>query len=275
MPAENKFFRFNNPILWGVLATAFVIAFGVILGILQSCESIANGAQECSPKWRVFLASKPNEVGDTLAGFAGALAFVWLIATVWLQGQELAAQREELSDQRKATQDMAKALEAQAEIEQKRLTREERKSFDAVFEERLIRLGESFFGFEDHEHTWTIAEDRSTARKEEMIRLIAGPSGKSSGYGYILEEIDTYFHRVKSILAASNGKGFKTKPFLEPRFSELLAAVESVLEANDQGTLACREKAKTMRLKEFSSSLQGIMRNEKLWHQRFSTDTTK
>lgn len=48
-----------------------------------------------------------NEIGDTLAGFAGALAFVWLIVTVWVQSSELKlAHNESLR--------MARALEDQA-----------------------------------------------------------------------------------------------------------------------------------------------------------------
>nr|WP_256471805.1 putative phage abortive infection protein [Oceanicola sp. 502str15] len=45
----------------------------------------------------MFLKSSSNEIGDTLAGIAGTLAFLWIIVTVWLQSQELAAQREVLS----------------------------------------------------------------------------------------------------------------------------------------------------------------------------------
>jgi len=68
-----------------------------------------------------FLLASPNEIGDTLAGIAGVLAFLWIIVTVWLQSQELAAQREELAltrremkEQRVATQEMALAMSAQA-----------------------------------------------------------------------------------------------------------------------------------------------------------------
>ena len=67
-----------------------------------------------------LITSPPNEIGDTFAGVAGVLAFLWIIVTVWLQSQELAAQREELKltrgeikDQRQATQDMAFAVAEQ------------------------------------------------------------------------------------------------------------------------------------------------------------------
>ena len=44
----------------------------------------------------VALASKPNELGDFLAGAFAPVAFGWLVAAVILQAQELRAQRQEL-----------------------------------------------------------------------------------------------------------------------------------------------------------------------------------
>ncbi len=75
------------------------------------------GNRSCSgTKWSAFLAASPNEVGDTLAGFAGALAFVWLIATVVLQGQELREQRLEFEKMADAQAEQVKVLEKQREI---------------------------------------------------------------------------------------------------------------------------------------------------------------
>ncbi|GAA6193331.1 hypothetical protein [Phaeobacter sp. NW0010-22] len=75
-----------------------------------------------------FALSPANEIGDTFAGIAGVLAFLWIIVTVWLQSKELAAQhkelkatREELKLTREAHQKQVSILEKQAvifEIEQ-------------------------------------------------------------------------------------------------------------------------------------------------------------
>ncbi|WP_183818974.1 hypothetical protein [Parvularcula dongshanensis] len=37
-----------------------------------------------------------NEIGDFLAGFAGSLSFLWIIATILLQREELELQRAEI-----------------------------------------------------------------------------------------------------------------------------------------------------------------------------------
>ncbi len=87
-----------------------VLLLGLFVFLQPVCQPNFWAGQTCSNgKWASFLNASPNEVGDTLAGFAGALAFVWLITTVWLQSQELSEQRQELAEQRIATQKMAKA----------------------------------------------------------------------------------------------------------------------------------------------------------------------
>ncbi|WP_171230265.1 hypothetical protein [Ruegeria sp. HKCCA4008] len=63
-----------------------------------------------------FLTAPANEIGDTFAGVAGVLAFLWIIITVWLQSQELSAQRTELELTRIEFQKMAEAQKKQAKI---------------------------------------------------------------------------------------------------------------------------------------------------------------
>ncbi|UWQ50177.1 hypothetical protein K3720_01860 [Leisingera caerulea] len=117
--AEKKsdpFWRLNNPIMWGVLATIAVIFFGVWAANQSVCQTDFWGSQSCGgSKWSAFLEAAPNEVGDTLAGFAGALAFVWLIVTVWLQATELREQRDEFEKMAKAQDAQLKLVSSQQE----------------------------------------------------------------------------------------------------------------------------------------------------------------
>ena len=59
------------------------------------------------------MQSRPSEIGDTLAGIAGALAFLWIIVTVLLQSQELKEQREELKRNREESEIMNQSLRLQ------------------------------------------------------------------------------------------------------------------------------------------------------------------
>ena len=111
--------RTPKPVIWGWVLTGGVLLFGGVLGFIPTCDS----AGDCQSKFAAFWSAPPNEIGDTLAGFAGALAFIWIIVTVMLQSKELKAQREELrltrsemEEQRKATQDMARSMKTQLEL---------------------------------------------------------------------------------------------------------------------------------------------------------------
>jgi hypothetical protein len=93
----------------GALTKSFLMAI-ILLAILPQYTA-ESGWQF---RFWAFLLSPPNEIGDTLAGIAGVLAFLWIIITVWLQSIELKEQRKELSEQRKATQEIAKRMDQQS-----------------------------------------------------------------------------------------------------------------------------------------------------------------
>ena len=101
-----KFFRKSNPLMWGTIITVGFFFIIFLLAISPYCETI-NEQQVCQNKYRKLISSSPNEIGDTLAGMAGALAFLWIIVTVLLQAQELRAQREELKLTRKEYEKMS------------------------------------------------------------------------------------------------------------------------------------------------------------------------
>ncbi|WP_170336623.1 hypothetical protein [Ruegeria arenilitoris] len=131
-----NFWRFGNPIMWACITTMGFVALIVWFGLAPTCNGDLFPKGDCPPKWRHLYAAPPNEVGDTLAGLAGVLAFIWLIATVLLQSVELgeqrrvlALQKEEMEEQRKATQDMAAAMGVQSQIfEDEKLYRNEARS---------------------------------------------------------------------------------------------------------------------------------------------------
>lgn len=126
----------------GPMKTGLWLSLAVVLFFAGSLLAPAGveGASKAEFLWR----ANPNEVGDTLAGFAGALAFIWLIVTVTLQSQELKAQRKELQLTRREFRLMAKAqagqlnlMHAQTEVfEDEKKYREEQRAAD-LFDQRL------------------------------------------------------------------------------------------------------------------------------------------
>lgn len=137
------FFRLNNPIMWACLATVGFAVMILWFAFAPTCNEDLFPKGDCPPKWRHLYIAPPNEVGDTLAGLAGVLAFIWLIATVLLQSVELgeqrrvlALQRIEMEEQRKATQDMARAMAAQANVfEDEQRARDETRTKNLLWEQ--------------------------------------------------------------------------------------------------------------------------------------------
>jgi hypothetical protein len=87
-----------EPTTWGWLITFGIVGCFLWLFFRHTCRpSMIIEAEVCEPKWRYLLQAPPNEIGDTVAGIAGSLAFVWIVIAVFLQSRELGAQREELA----------------------------------------------------------------------------------------------------------------------------------------------------------------------------------
>lgn len=104
----------SAPMISGYLLTLFFLA-----GLLASLFALpfCKGAGPCLSNWNyITYLGSPNEIGDTLAGFAGALAFVWLVVTVWLQATELREQREEIAKMATAQEKQVELLRKQGEI---------------------------------------------------------------------------------------------------------------------------------------------------------------
>lgn len=108
-----------TPIRLGFLLTFVVILGFACMAWQRSCLYLPSEVLECRTNWGRFLSSPPNEVGDTLAGFSGTLAFIWIIITVWIQGHELREQRKELELTRSELTLAREAQEKQLEVMQK------------------------------------------------------------------------------------------------------------------------------------------------------------
>lgn len=89
--------RNSNATIWwlsgATAAYVIVIAWVLSNGIVETTTS-----GELSDNWLMqrIQSVSSSELGDTLAGIFAPLAFVWLAGTVFIQSQELRAQREEL-----------------------------------------------------------------------------------------------------------------------------------------------------------------------------------
>ncbi|MVO15371.1 hypothetical protein [Parasedimentitalea huanghaiensis] len=135
----------DEPLKVGRALTKIFLALIVLLAVLPQ-HTVAGG-------WDIrivaFLLSPPNEIGDTFAGIAGVLAFLWIIITVWLQSIELREQREvltlqkdEMELQREATQDMAKAMAAQARVFEDEQSQRREQRAKELFQQKVETLSQ-------------------------------------------------------------------------------------------------------------------------------------
>lgn len=114
---------------WEATDTGWLLTLGIFMTVQWAAFQPANRSDIYASKFDEFVHLKPSEMGDTLAGAFSALAFVWIIVTVFMQARELREQRavfllqkDEMEEQRKSTQEMARAMTAQAELFEKENT---------------------------------------------------------------------------------------------------------------------------------------------------------
>jgi hypothetical protein len=112
---ENESWWQNTLVFWPLgLAVAATALFGwYTLGLAQEMTEVAGVT---APRYQHFLSGRPNEMGDTIAGFVGSLTLIWVVASVLQQSMELRAQRREFAEMVRAQDAQVRALEAQAEI---------------------------------------------------------------------------------------------------------------------------------------------------------------
>lgn len=96
----------------GIIVGAIVITLAYIGGVLW----LHYGWAADATLGAYIDGKKLNSVGDFLAGVFSPLAFLWLIATVLIQSNELGLQREELTENRRVMEEQAVAAKAQAKF---------------------------------------------------------------------------------------------------------------------------------------------------------------
>ncbi|WP_170760765.1 hypothetical protein [Ruegeria lacuscaerulensis] len=147
--AKWRWKRLDSLVRTGAIITlVFLLTVAFLSGLPTNKDT-----EEGVPKLEAFIKSKPNEIGDALAGVSSTLAFFWLILTVMLQGKQLSAQKRELTLTRLEFKKMSKAQEKQVEImdvqknifekEQKQREEVEAKEILESLKQRLFKQSES------------------------------------------------------------------------------------------------------------------------------------
>ena len=152
------YFKRNWPWIVGAVLTLVIAIFAYLSALQPACYETSNGIINCPTKWFYLKQSTPNELGDTLAGFAGALAFIWIIVTVAMQSMELSEQRKEFEKMADAQAEQVDLLVKQGAIfadEQKQRDEERaRREFEELLKSidfNLPRVHSEVFSEEEND----------------------------------------------------------------------------------------------------------------------------
>lgn len=99
------------PLWFAAILTALFIWWAWSLALEVTLEGGISGK-----RWEHFLSGRPNELGDTLAGFVGSLTLIWVVASVFQQSMELRAQRQEFEEMAEAMKQQVEAMKAQSDL---------------------------------------------------------------------------------------------------------------------------------------------------------------
>jgi|GEM_PF-5460660 len=143
--------------IWALslLSIAYIGIVFFLIKETKACEDVPISAHWFKGFWDQYLGCRSvNELGDTLAGAFAPVAFLWLMGAVFIQSQELKAQREELDE----TQELMRAqlkvslqqveetkastalFTKQTEILEKEQLLRDQKEADVDFDQRVLAL---------------------------------------------------------------------------------------------------------------------------------------
>lgn len=131
---------------WLIIATTLtaiyiLFLFTILLPNTSAC--VDDGGRFLS---RVLSCRPPNELGDFLSGAFAPVAFLWLVAAVLIQAQELRAQREELAMTRQELADSRGVMKEQAEQARNQAVQAQRQAdFIGEQTENLKRQAEDYY----------------------------------------------------------------------------------------------------------------------------------
>ena len=257
----------HNPLFWGWGITAVVISLYLGLAGYENCLPVGD-VETCASNLEHFLKSRPNEIGDTLAGLAGVLAFLWIIVTVMIQSQELREQREELKQSRHEYAKMSAALEAQAAVfldEQKQ--RSEIRA-EELLAAQLSRLRDVLIDHEERLVWGYVHVDQDGSRTGSESDLLCGFSQGWDIDG-ILKHINTYIaDSIRDITSDLENKEITKKPQRDLSQDEIVELLYEIDKLEDELSEGQRFRLMMLDLHGLAEQIASVLDDETLWETR-------
>ncbi|MFY0636116.1 MAG: hypothetical protein JXQ91_20065 [Vannielia sp.] len=254
--------RSKNPLLVG---RALTKAFAIFVALLLLLPQHHDGHWS----WRLtsFLLAPPNELGDTLAGIAGVLAFLWIIVTVWLQSQELAAQREELSLARIESAKMASAMEAQTEVflEEQRQRAEARvdATISALLEEVLALVAVDQLGYPEWKRVLPDGESMGESTHRHLSTYLGNERDLDSKLVEVLHKSIPYsISELRLEIEMARVEELPERPIA---LSDLRHRLLEILTATQDASSAMKSRLRKIRLIDAHEAIDAFIRDGSFW----------
>ncbi|MCV2893624.1 hypothetical protein [Lentibacter sp. XHP0401] len=218
-------------------------------------------------KFDEFTHLKPSEMGDTLAGVFAALAFIWIIVTVFLQSYELREQRKEFREQRRATEDMARSMAAQADIFEKEQRQREQIEADNQIHSSLEEI-EGVLRRKIHfKLRWSTSETEEPDPWNEVVcdYLTAYPGNDASFDDLLYQRFDNLQKSMSNVTENLNRKSYRAKPQSSSALLELVQICEGVGVLSEQASEGMRSRLRKIGMQEFSEALSKFLARDDLW----------
>ncbi len=259
-----------GPIGVGLGLTFIVVGIFFWLGSKVHCGNDVELLEDCRSNFQWFLTSEPNEIGDALAGFAGSLAFIWIVVTVWMQGAELKLQRFELALQRQEFEKMVEAQTSQAHIMSQQLdvvTREQLQRDEARLDEvsnvMLVDLYEQLFGVSQR-IVWSIHGDKET-EGDPYLRLFGSLGSEVFDEPRLRRACRNLEQDLKRISDVSTMNILRGLPNDKTPVTDSVEVILRLEKISQKLSEAQRMKIEMLKLAECRTLLQNLCDQEGLW----------
>lgn len=262
---EERFWRRSNPVAYGVAISSIIIFGYLLIGFRQQCIGTI-----CETNFQTFWEADPNEIGDTLAGFFSALAFVWIIVTVFLQSIELREQRNEFRQQREATQDMAKAMAAQETIfldeQRQRKEAEVDTSITALLEELHYVIRRS--GIEKAKWKRPAPNQAEPWKKLPPVFIQSRYDDEQALDERLYSQLYSIVEQLRQIKDMCHDSDFIELPEKPLALSVISQKISEILELNAGSTTAMNSRVRKIALSSWGSMITSYLEDKSIWRTK-------
>ncbi|MFY0311523.1 hypothetical protein ACFMBG_16655 [Leisingera sp. D0M16] len=254
---------------WSFVA-GVVVTFAV-LGLFSwslTFPVVADG-HEFASKWQYLQQATPNEMGDTLAGVAGSLAFVWVVVAVLFQATELREQREEFEKMADAQSAQAEVLEKQAAVfEDEQRQRDEQRA-EGLLDRQLEWIVQKLEEETARGGTWSHLGGHETYSSPHEMQLFPSPWNPLEDFSsdfYIRSASNSISRFVTEISEWERADLAISKPTSKTYYEFLLSELREVDEIRERLSDEQTKRLRNIGLEKLTLHLQQVVNTDR-WFQ--------